>query len=375
MKLSFETLTFQELLIFIFVVLEVVVVLAAIVALVVVRERAIRSERQVESARRSLLDALAHIGSGAGEAGMPLALAAVASLTKDHARRLLTELAEGAGTGGSRVLDELYAKAGLAAEARANAQSRPWERLRAIREARALSDPARLLSVLLTDEVADVRLGAFEAMCTLGRADEAMAALPVLVHDGRLNRVRVIDALSSTEPIPLVALVEHSHSETPEVRQVVVAVLGTAQVRSAVDVIVHAVTDIDAEVRIQALKALYELGDVSLLKTSLGALQDPRWEVRSEAVKTCGRLGGGGAAEAIAVLLDDEAEWVRHNASLALSRCGPSGIAALRNAAGRGNASASSALAEARMQAAEPRSGEPEALDGLSRGGVQPKLT
>jgi hypothetical protein len=40
---------------------------------------------------------------------------------------------------------------------------------------------------------------------------------------------------------------------------------------------------------------------------------------------------------------------VRHNAALALSKCGPAGIAALRVAASRGNHAASNALAEARL--------------------------
>ena len=222
-----------------------------------------------------------------------------------------------------------------------------------IREARALHDPARLLAGLVRDEVPDVRLGSFEALCALSRADEAVAAIPLLAQDGRLNRVRAIDAMSTASPLPVQALVELSNSEVADVRQIVVAVLGTARVRQAVQVVVHAVTDPDAEVRIQAVKGLREMNDPSALPVCLSALQDERWEVRSEAARTCGMLGGGGAAESIAVLLDDEAEWVRHNASLALSRCGPAGIAALRAAAARGNDSASSALAEARLSVSE----------------------
>lgn len=353
MNITLETLTFSELVIMVFVVIELLVVLGALVALVYVRGRAIRIEGSIDSARRSVTDSLQLIGPGGDPKAMDRALLAIGSLTKDHARRLLTELAELAGPGGSRVLEDIYARANLAVEARANAAARPWERLRVIREARALSDPARLLSSLVRDEVPDVRLSAFEALCSLGRADEALIALPSIAQDGRLNRVRAIDSLSTSTPVPEQALIEMTTAEQPEIRQIVVATMGLARVRSGVQAVVNAVTDADAEVRIQALRAIRELADVTVLPTCLGALQDDRWEVRSEAARTCAALGQGGSADAIAKLLDDEAEWVRHNASISLARCGPVGIAALRAAAARGNESASSALAEARMVASE----------------------
>ncbi len=353
LSLDLSTLSFSELIIMVFVVLELIVVFVALVALVIVRSRAMRNEVAIDSARRNLTDSLATIGPGGNPGSDAKALAAVAALSRDHARRLLTELAEQAGPGGSRVLEDLYAKGNLAAEARANAASRPWERLRVIREARALSDPARLLSGLVRDSVADVRLGAFEALCTLGRADEALVAIAALSQDGRLNRMRVIDALSTSTPLPEKALIHMISADQPEIRQIVVATLGLARLRGGLPAIVNAVTDPDAEVRIQALRALRELNDTSVLPTTLAALHDDRWEVRSEAARTCAALGHGGAAESIAKLLDDEAEWVRHNASIALTRCGPAGIAALRSAAARGNESASSALAEARMAMTE----------------------
>lgn len=352
-------LSFSELVIMVFVALELLIVAIAIVALIIVRGRAMRNEASIDGARRNLTEALQRIGPGGDPQAEVQALAALGALTKDHARRLLTELAESAGPGGARVLEDLYAKANLAAEARANAASRPWERLRVIREARALSDPARLLSGLVRDPVPDVRLGAFEALCSLGRADEALVAVPHLAQDGRLNRVRVIDSLSTSKPLPERDLIGMIHAEQPEIRQIVVATLGIARVRAGVPAIVNAVTDPDAEVRIQALRALRELNDGSVLPTCLAALKDDRWEVRSEAARTCAALGHGGAADAIAKLLDDEAEWVRHNTSIALTRCGPSGIAALRAAAARGNESASSALAEARMAMSEAQGSSP----------------
>lgn len=349
-----DLLTLPELLIILFVAIELVIVVVALVAMLVVRNRSISREKAFQKTRTTLLDAVQRMtGAEPDPTAKSKAMAALGGLPRDFARRLLTEMAELAGPGGSLPFEELYATANLAVEARANAVARPWERLRVIREARALHDPARLLAGLVRDEVPDVRLGAFEALCALSRADEAVSAIALLAQDGRLNRVRAIDAMSSASPLPVQSLVELSNAEMPDVRQIVVAVLGNARVRQAVQVVVHAVTDPDAEVRIQAVKGLRELNDPSALPVCLSALNDERWEVRSEAARTCAALGGGGAAEAIAVLLDDEAEWVRHNASLSLSRCGPAGIAALRSAAARGNESASSALAEARLSVTE----------------------
>ena len=273
-----ELLTLPELLIILFVALELVIVLVALTAMLIVRTRAIRREQAFQTTRATLLESVQRMtGVEPDPTAKSKALAALGSMSRDFARRLLTEMAELAGPTGTAAFEELYAASSLAVEARANAVARPWERLRVIREARALHDPARLLAGLVRDEVPDVRLGAFEALCALSRADEAVVAIPLLAADGRLNRVRAIDAMSTANPLPVQALVELSNSEIADVRQIVVAVLGTARVRQAVQVVVHAVTDPEAEVRIQAVKGLREMNDPSALPVCLSALQDERW--------------------------------------------------------------------------------------------------
>jgi len=354
--MTLQALTFTELLIVFFVLIEVIVVVVALVAMIYVRRSTLQRQEAYESVKASLFQLITRIGPGGDPTAMAQALTVLSQITKDQARRLLTELAEISGNDGAGtdpVFAELYMAAGLAAEARSNAAARPWERLRAIREARALADPARLLERLVRDEVPDVRLGAFEALCALGRGDEALVALPLIAFDGRLNRIRAIDSLSSSRPFPTEDVDALAYAEHAEIRQVAVAALGQALQRSCLDTIVGCVTDTNAEVRIQALKALAELREPSTLQTCLGALEDARWEVRSEAAKTCGVLGQGGAADALGKLLEDSAEWVRHNAALSLIKCGPQGIASLRQAAARGIEAALSALAEARLAPAE----------------------
>jgi HEAT repeat protein len=335
--------------ILLFVAIELVVVAVALVAMIIVRSRAVHRERVAETVKRDLAALVGQMGPGAHPRIKQQAVTVLSALTKDHARRLLTEMAEYAAAGEAQVFEELYVACNLAVEARANAAARPWERLRVIREGRALNDPARLLERLVRDPEPDVRLGAFEVLCALGRADEAVIALPEIATDGRLNRVRAIDALSTARPMPVAELVPFAHAERAETRQVAVAALGLGHARAALDVMVHAVSDPDAEVRIQALKGLRELGDASALPVVLKGLDDECWEVRSEAARTAGTLGAAGSVDAIAKLLDDDAEWVRHNAAIALSKCGPAGITALRVAASRGNHAASNALAEARL--------------------------
>jgi HEAT repeat protein len=354
--MNLQVLTFTELLIIFFVAIELVVVVVALIAMTYVRRSTLRRQEAYESVKATLFQLITRIGPGGDPTAMAQALTVLSQLTKDQARRLLTELAEVSGNDGAGtdpVFAELYMGAGLASEARTNATARPWERLRAIREARALADPARLLERLVRDEVPDVRLGAFEALCSLGRAQEALVALPLIAFDGRLNRIRAIDSLSASRPFPTEDVDALAYAEHAEIRQVAVAALGQALQRTTLETIVHAVTDTNAEVRIQALKALAELREPSTLQVCLGALEDARWEVRSEAARTCGVLGQGGAAEALGRLLQDPAEWVRHNAALGLIKCGPQGVATLRAAAAKGIDSASAALAEARLAPAE----------------------
>lgn len=347
--MNVDQLSLAELIVLIVVAVEVVIVLGAIITLLVVRRRAISRERRYDRARAELSEIIQELGGPNDASARQRAFAVVRRLGTDSARRLLTELGEFLTIDLVEPLATIFVEAGLAEASVAGSKSRPWERLRVIREARALNDPARLLSGLIKDDSPDVRLAAFEALCALGRADEALVSLRGISLEGRLVRMRAVDALAASEPFPLRQLVNLAEADSPPLRLVVVGALGRASALDAHDVVVAAVTDPDVEVRIEALRALKALEDRAALPACISALQDEYWEVRSAAVGTVAALGGEGAALHLAPLLDDEAEWVRHNASLALRRCGATGLAALRDAAARGNDSASSALAEHRL--------------------------
>ena len=347
--MTLDQLSLPELIVVIVVAIEVLIVVSAIVTLLVVRRRAIGREQRYDRARSELSEIIQELGGPNDADARQRAFAAVRRLGTDSARRLLTELGEFLTIDLVEPLATIFNEAGLSDASAAGSRSRPWERLRVIREARALNDPAQLLSDLIKDESPDVRLAAFEALCALGRADEALVSLRGIANEGRLVRMRAVDALAASEPFPLLQLKNLAESDSASLRLVTVGALGRAASVEAHEVVVAAVTDSDIEVRIEALRALRDMEDRAALPACIAALQDEFWEVRSAAVGTVADLGGDGAAEHLGPLLDDNAEWVRHNVSLALRRCGAAGLAVLRESAARGNDSASSALAEHRL--------------------------
>ena len=347
--MSFDSLSFGETVVIIVVAIELVIVVTALVSLVVMRGKAIRREENYDRGRSELAEVMPDLKSDQSGEAMRRAVDVIESVGKDNARRLITELAEFVTIEHASTLAELFVAAGLADASKLTEKSKPWERLRVIREARALNDPGGVLATLLVDEHYDVQIASFEALCALGRAAEALAVLDHVAVQGRLVRTRVTDALAATDPLPVEELANLAQSTVRDVRQVSIGALGRAGARQALDVVITGVTDEDVEVRIEALRALSEMEDPRGLPAALAALSDEFWEVRSAAVGTSASLGGEGAVMPIAALLDDSAEWVRHNASLALGRCGAAGMSALRAAAARGNESASSSLAEHRM--------------------------
>ena len=110
-----ELLTLSELLIILFVSIELITVLVALGAMLVVRNRAIRREKSFQNTRSTLLDAVQRMTSVEPDpTAKSKALAALGLLSRDFARRLLTEMAELAGPTGTAAFEELYAASNLA---------------------------------------------------------------------------------------------------------------------------------------------------------------------------------------------------------------------------------------------------------------------
>lgn len=260
-----------------------------------------------------------------------------------RARMLLTELGERVADEDRLPLREMYLRLGFDKRPKARGL---WERLVAVREARALRDPSGELRQLLDDPQGEVRVAAFEALCELGRGAEALEGLDAVARDSRSSRLRAVDAIERAGLAETLVLAQ-SLSSCSETRQVAIGALSSQISPVAVARLVEALDDPEFEVRLQSLRGLHRLGDRSVVGACIARLKDAAWEVRLEAVRTIAALGGEQAAPAIAAGLADEQEWVRHQTAHSLAACGPTGRTILQEAATLGHRNAKSVLTEA----------------------------
>jgi len=85
----------------------------------------------------------------------------------------------------------------------------------------------------------------------------------------------------------------------------------------------------DLDIRVNALKAIGSINDLSAVKLVFDALTDEAWEIRAVACNTVGEMSLKGAAYRLIPLLKDESYYVRRNAARALLGLGQIGIMTL----------------------------------------------
>jgi HEAT repeat protein len=85
----------------------------------------------------------------------------------------------------------------------------------------------------------------------------------------------------------------------------------------------------DLDIRVNALKAVGSINDLSAVKLVFDALTDEAWEIRAAACNTLGEMSLKGAAYRLIPLLKDENYYVRKNATRALIGLGQIGIMTL----------------------------------------------
>jgi len=85
----------------------------------------------------------------------------------------------------------------------------------------------------------------------------------------------------------------------------------------------------DLDIRVNALKAIGSINDLSAVKLVFDALTDEAWEIRAVACNTVGEMSLKGAAYRLIPLLKDEYYYVRRNAARALLGLGQIGIMTL----------------------------------------------
>ncbi|MGB2842281.1 MAG: HEAT repeat domain-containing protein [Halobacteriota archaeon] len=88
----------------------------------------------------------------------------------------------------------------------------------------------------------------------------------------------------------------------------------------------------DLEVRINAEKALGDVGDIRAVVPLIQALKDENWRVRSEAARALGKIKGALAVETLVHALEDEDSDVRKRAAAALGNIGEPAVEPLIHA-------------------------------------------
>lgn len=200
---------------------------------------------------------------------------------------------------------------------------------------------------LLSHRSAEVRRVGVRAIGRLGDAATVGPLLAVVDAERSVPPAVVTQALLRAGAGGIPALRSALRTASPGQRAVAAEALGLQRAVGAVpDLIDHLDAD-DAEVRVRAVGALARIGDpracgplVRLLRT------DP--SMRMAAARALGELGDPSAVAALSELLDDDRHDVAAAAADSLTRCGPTGLAALRRHAdggGGGSRQARAALA------------------------------
>jgi len=187
---------------------------------------------------------------------------------------------------------------------------------------------------LLGDHDPEVRLVSARA---LGRAErpEAASALLAALTGPRAVPPRVVSrALARLGTGAEPALVSALRHEDAQVRAVATEILGLVGAVGSVPALAAAVRrEPSLEVRVRAARALGRVG----LPAGVGALSEaaasPEVELRTVVARALGEIGTEPSVPVLTALLDDPAHPVAHNAAGALARCGPAGLAVLREAA------------------------------------------
>jgi HEAT repeat protein len=199
-----------------------------------------------------------------------------------------------------------------------------------------------LISPLLRDRDADVRLTAAGALGAIADPDAAHALIDALAAEA-LPPERILERLGA--PWAVGALIEAIGSEAlirqrshgRSMRAHLALALGLASDARAERMLMELMSSGDLEERVAAARALGSTGTKNAIHGLVSGMGDPEWAVRAQAAKSLGALH---ATEAVPVLetgLSDAAWWVRSNSASALRSLGPAGIGALERALSSGD--------------------------------------
>ena len=196
------------------------------------------------------------------------------------------------------------------------------------------------------DPVEDVRLAAVRALGQLNEPRGLRLLLDAMEEGNRWTGSSIIEAIIGMGPETASEIVPRLKATTSiNARLLYVQLCGLIQIAEALEPLLWLLRDPDKETRISVVKALEQLGDISVVKSLITSLDDESWEVRAQAAKALGALGDKQAAGKLKQVLADENWWVRHNAD-ALYRLGEEGIEVLRETLSSGEEASRAAAAQ-----------------------------
>lgn len=179
---------------------------------------------------------------------------------------------------------------------------------------------AALARTLETDRDGAVRLEAAAQLARLG----ALPPVDILLRTLDLERTTVTPlhhalfrALAPNRGAELLALL--AQPITPATRALVVDALGWTEDYSALPALREAAKDVDAEVRLDAVRSSARLNHPAARGWIFPLLDDPDAQVRGEAARACATMGLRAAEPKIEALLEDASVWVRMRAKAALT--------------------------------------------------------
>jgi HEAT repeat protein len=215
-------------------------------------------------------------------------------------------------------------------------RSRHWEqRLQAAERLGYIGDefarPA--LIATLDDPVLAVRLAAARSLAINGETNAIGAIIRAFDIPGEMNQRRVAEALHPFGPAavkPLIAVLTNVQDEYSESAiGVAERVLGMLRATEAVQPLTALLSHPEFRVRLNAVRALGQIGDHTDTTALAGLAKDPAWEVRNVVMQSLGRLHAAHHVGLLEEAMRDNSWWVRFSAAQALWELGAPGRKAL----------------------------------------------
>ena len=193
---------------------------------------------------------------------------------------------------------------------------------------------AVILRTALGDKVLGVRFAAAEALARLGCSKDVTEILKAIDVKGEVSQRRAAEVVLMLGPAASEAVLAilKDRSASPHSLAIAIRVAGSLHLGEAGHAMLPLLSHGEANVRLNAVRALASIGDPSAVESIAPLALDGAWEVRSAVMQALGKLKATGHLPILLRGLSDGQWWVRFNAARALHDLGDPGISALREA-------------------------------------------